>query len=161
MEKYYLIAKDSRLYKDYFSWKESAKIVNEHVKDFLKEHDIETNRYAADNQHLYIVPTEKDLEKFNTLLIKKEFNGLRRFRSNSKINKAWVKSLEDKEIKVRRKPMLGFYFTIFGRHQTRLFAIEDDLYCSIRSEDDYEKPEWAQEIKASEFWKTVEDYEQS
>lgn len=100
MEKFYIVAKDSELYKDYFRWKE-----------------------------------------------------------NSKINKAWVKSLEDKEIKVRRKPMLAFYFTIYGRHRTRLFAIGDELYCSIRSEYDYEKPEWAKEIRASEFWKTVEDYE--
>ena len=46
-----------------------------------------------------------------------------------------------------------------GKFKTRLFDIDDVLYCSIEcgSVDDIECPEGMKRIKTSEFYKIVED----
>ena len=53
------------------------------------------------------------------------------------------------------------YFTEWlGNTTSRLFAVGDVLYCSINAEHEFNKiPSWANVMKASEFYKVMEDME--
>jgi len=53
--------------------------------------------------------------------------------------------------------MLMLYFNVYGSTSSRLFAIGDKVYCSFKSEYNFTNPEGFIELKASEFFKIVED----
>ncbi len=89
--------------------------------------------------------------------MKKNSNG--EFKKSSKINKMWVSLVKD--IEYFEKPKLMFYFRFSGpRWSERLFHDGDKLYCSIESEGEIFVPDFAIEIKASEFFKIIEDQEE-
>ncbi len=132
MEKYFIVTKKSSLYSDYFTWKENRKQVAKHVEKFMIEHGIISREYYASQRLLYIVPTQEDLEKFNKVLSKDTGNGLRPFKQNSKIGKAWIQSVEESGLKILPKPTPLLYFeNIYGKYKTRLFDINGTVYCSI------------------------------
>jgi hypothetical protein len=162
MEKYFVVTEKSELRGDYLKYRENAEVIRQHVKDFTEEHGIESKEYHESVDALYIVPTNKDNESFGKMLAKDVGNGLRPFKKNSQIAKAWVNSLKEKNIEILHKPTVGFYFKeIHGRFRYRLFVINNIVYCSMSMDHDFETPEGMEEIKASEFFKVVEDHEKT
>lgn len=162
MEKFFIITEESEVHKDYFEYRENVKIINEHFKKFTDQYNITSHQYFVNNEIIYIVPNAEDLEKFNSLLKQDIGNGLRPFKKNSTIGKAWVKSLKDNNLKVLRKPDTMWYFKEFhgGKFSTRLFDIDGVIYSSFRCESDsLDCPKGFKEIKASEFYKIIEDNE--
>jgi len=162
MEKYYIVTEESSLHHDYMSFLENGKKVNELVKAFMKKHQIETRFYAPSDEKLYIQPSEIDVQKFNSILTKPLENGLRAFKKNSTIGKDWINTLKENNIKVSHKPFVPMYFTgVYGHLRTRLFQIEGTVYCSIEGEFRHlDTPKGMEEIKASEFFKIIEDNEE-
>lgn len=60
------------------------------------------------------------------------------------------------------KPKLFYYFDLLGHHwKERLFEVKDKLYCSIESDGEVSTPDFAIEMKASEFYKINESIEES
>jgi len=157
MENYYEVTKQSPLHKEYMDYIVSDKIMREISHEFLSNNNINTKEYASTKDTFYIIPNEKDIEDFGKLLNKELENGLRAFKAKSKIGKAWKDAFKEKGIQPLHKPMLMLYFNVYGETQSRLFAIEDKIYCSFKSEHNFENPEGFIELKASEFYKIVED----
>jgi len=159
MEKYFIVTEQSKLYGEYMRYIQNKKDVNDHVKEFTAKNEIKTTEYYANSGYLYIVPTENDLEKFEKVLTKPVNDGLRSFKKNSKINKQWVKSLDEKDLKVINKPVVLFYFTRgYGKTRSRLFNVDKVLYCSFEVDTtELDCPEGMVEIKASEFYKILEE----
>lgn len=163
MERFFEVTK-SKLGKEYVEHKENSRLVHEAFKEFCGEYGIGAKEYVPCTERLMLVPTVEDKEKFKSSLCKtvKE-NGVVSFRTSSKINKAWVEKVKD--IKLTSTSMLIFgNFCILGRHLTRLFKIDDKVYFSV-SGDDYDIKnlkvlEGMNEMKASEFFKIIEDYEE-
>ena len=65
-----------------------------------------------------------------------------------------------KDITPFNRPQLFYYMKdLIGRWRERLFAVDGKLYGSIESEseEEIETPEWAEEMKASEFYKILEE----
>jgi hypothetical protein len=154
MEKYYVVPKETDLHTKYFAYKENLKTVNEDVKDFMLSHGIKSTEYWCSSTQFAIVPTEEDIKSFSRHLRQgKDKNGLRLFRKDSFITKEWT----EKNIKVLDKPHTMFSFSGNGRSSSRLFDINGILYCSRESEYDFECLEQFHEIKASEFFKVIED----
>lgn len=135
----------------------SDKTMREISHQFLTANNINTKEYASTKDTFYIIPTEKDIEDFSKMLNRELENGLRAFKTKSKIGKAWKDTLEEKGIEPLHKPMLMLYFNVYGSTSSRLFAIDDKVYCSFKSEYNFENPEGFIELKASEFYKIVED----
>lgn len=159
MEKYFIITPESPVHKEYLEYKEMSEKVNAAFKEFAKENGIETHEYYQYTQYLEICPTESDTEKFGRYF-KKDAPGL--FKKNSPFAKAWVEKCQELELKTPHKPMLGFEFNTFRRSRSRLFMIDDTLYGSLQADGDFELPKTGyKEMKASEFFKIVEDYEES
>jgi hypothetical protein len=162
IEKFFKVDNDHQLAKEYFTYKNNYNIVRDHVRNFMDTNEIKTHQYSTNNETFYIVPVEEDLEKFDNMLGKDIGNGLRPFKRNSSIHKAWLKSLKDNNLQILIKPHTSWYFKKFagGRFKTRLFDINGVVYTSFDYQgNELDCPEGFVEIKASEFWKLVEDYE--
>lgn len=159
MEKYFIVTEKSELHSDYFNYRANRLAVNALIKSFFTENGIEAKEYYASDDRLMIVPAEADGEKFGSYLGANQGNGLRTFKANSKINKAWIRVLKDAGMKVIRKPMVMLYFQgLGGKSRSRLFDINGVVYCSYESEK-VNIPDGFIEIKASEFFKVIEDDE--
>ena len=162
MEKYYTVTEECGLHKDWFDYKENVAQVNEVYKKFMDQVGVESKGYYVTNKEVYIVPTEKDNEMFGSVLCAPINEGLRKFRVTSKVGKAWVQTLKDAGLEVKRRPMPILYFRTFGggSYKTRLFDQDGKLYCSIDPADG-NAPEGVVEIKASEFYRMIEESEKA
>jgi len=159
LEKFYIAEEGSNLRKDYLTYIKNKEEVNNLIINFFKENNIKAKKYYVANTDLYIEATNEDKEKFHKQLCKPE-NGLYRFRSNSQIGKLWLETLKSNNIKILSKPFVPFYFNTDGGHfYSRLFDINNVIYCSIMYDYDFKPNDRLTEIKASEFYKIVEDYE--
>lgn len=158
MERYFIATEESELRKDYFDYLEKGRIMDEHVKKFFAKHGIESKQYIPGSERLCIIPTDADAKKFEKSLTK-PVNGISAFKKNSAINKDWLNSLREAQLAIPYKPVVGVYFAnIFGHFKTRLFKVNDTVYCSIDPEYEItETPKGFIEIKASEFYKVIED----
>lgn len=158
MGKYYIITNESDLSSEYWEFKKNMEENRHHVNKFVELQEIEAHEYSASKSKFYIVPTDKDLEKFDKKLAKPLENGLRAFKINSLVAKDWGKYIKDNEIKFKYKPFVGSYFGGFGRSKYRLFHIDNVLYCTYECDYDFNAPVGFTEIKASEFYRVVEDH---
>jgi hypothetical protein len=160
MEKYFIVSPKADLYKDYFKYIENRKAVHEHVKRFFDKHEIKAQYYDCLGNWLYIKPTEEDLKVFGSMLCQAELNGLRCFKENSKIGRAWAKSLQETNLKVLSKPQILLYLDHYiPRCRYRLFRVGTVLYGSIETDSEFTLPEGFEEIKASEFYQKLEEIE--
>lgn len=161
MEKYFIVTEQSPLHKDYFDWMNNTQQIHVLVSPFLTTNNIEANLYGFYGDNLCIVPTDNDLVKFKNVLGKDLGNTLRPFKSNSKIQKSWEKMLKENNIEKKSKPYTPMYFDrCFGKMSSRLFDIDNVVYCSFKQEVDFGIPEGMVEIKASKFWEIIENEEE-
>lgn len=158
MEKYFIVTPESPIYKKYMDYKEMSERVNDAFVDFAKEHGFETNEYYQSAQYLHICPTKEDTKKFGKYF-KKDDPGL--FKKNTPLAKEWVKKCESLKLTSPFKPQLGWEIGVYGKARSRLFTIKDIVYGSLTSDMDFKTPTGLTEIKASEFFIIVEEYEES
>lgn len=160
MEHYFKVTEASSLNREFMAYRENAKAIRELVKDFKATFAIESDVYWATDEALFIVPTKKDLSSRGSVYCAPIEDGLRKFKINSRIGKAWVKTLKDAGLKVLRKPYVPFYFRGFGggRVRSRLFEIDGTVYCSMDPFEG-EAPKGLIEMKASDFFKVIEDHD--
>lgn len=155
MEKYFIVNEKSRLYKEYFNYVNNQKAMHEHAKRFMDEHGIKAEYYAYGGNYFYIEPTKEDIEKFGGMLCKTSIDGLRRFKKNSAIGKAWVQSLKDVNLQPVQKPWISLYVDCVGQIRARLFHRGPTLYGSLKCKAKFELPPDFEEIKASEFYRAL------
>ncbi|MEY8352507.1 hypothetical protein AALB39_04030 [Lachnospiraceae bacterium 54-53] len=160
MEKFYIVTDESEYRKAYLDYQQNSKDVNEIVKDFMINNEIETHEYAIGMRENYfaIVPTQKDYDVYGKQLKKDSRVGvLSSFKKNSSIFKELFKILEEKNMEVLHRPFIQFAFPCFGRGRSRIFEHKGIVYASYEHETDFENPKGFQEIKASDFYKVVEE----
>lgn len=160
MEKFFIVKEGSRLHTDFWEWRRSVTENNEIVKKFFAEHGIEAAQYYINTTVLGIVPTDKDKEVFEKQLTKNHQNeqGLRLFRKNSVIGKAWLSQAAG--MKILHKPFPTWYNAhLIGRSSSRLFDHKGVLYCSISADNVKMQEDTFEEIKGSEFFRIIEEVE--
>lgn len=162
MEKYFIVTKDASLHDDYFAYKNNDRDISVIAKEFMEQYGIEAKQYARSSGSFYISATQNDYEKFKPMFKKDKINGLYEFKKNSEIGKAWIELLKSKDLKVLHKPFIAFEFSKFngGKYSTRLFDIDGVVYLSFDCGYEVDTPDGFKEIKASEFFKIIEDYEE-
>lgn len=157
MDKYFEIQADCDLYRKYFAYKNDAPKVVAAYKEVCEKFGIETKQFYVTKAYLRIVPTEADREKFESLMKKTNYG---EFKKNSEPCKMWVSLVKD--IENFEKPKLFYYFDLLGhRWKERVFEVENKLYCLIESDGEVSTPDFAIEMKASEFYKIIESIEES
>lgn len=158
MEKFFIVNEGSQLYQDYWNWKNNIKANNDVAKSFMLEHGMETAWYCPGKDFFGIVPTDHDKEKFGSQLRIGETNdGLRFFKKNSVVGKAWKE--HGAKLKFLHKPSPTWYNKfVVGRSSSRLFDYNGIVYCSIAAENiDVSDGNTFTEIKGSEFYKIMEE----
>ncbi|BCK01637.1 hypothetical protein [Anaerocolumna chitinilytica] len=157
MEKFFTIKKESELYKDYFQYLDDYKRNAEIFNEFADKHNIEASRFIPYKKYLLIVPTERDKDKFREDFTQEYGDGgLRQFKVRSEVGKAWTATMSD--IRPAHKPTYFGLVHVYGHFTERLFNIGDVLYGSISANGSFELHSCMEEIKASEFYKIIEDY---
>ena len=157
MEKYMVIHNDCPLYKDYFAWKNDEPKVVELFKKIKELYGIESNEVYISRNFFKIVPTQNDMEKFSSMMKKTSYG---EFKKNSEASKYWMNGI--KSIENIEKPRLYYYFDLLGNKWSEMiFDVEGKLYCSIKSDGDVITPYFSTEIKASEFYKIIEESEEN
>lgn len=156
MEKYFMVTNEP-LIEQLKEYEIMRKKVDEAFKEFREEVGIETSMYYQSTDVLKLVPTEKDLDNFSSMMkVDRET-----FKKNSALNKEWVKICKEKELKTPRKPVWELHHLIGGhiyRFRSRLFSFNNKVYGSFESDGDFTIPtEHFIELKASEFYKIVEE----
>jgi len=161
LQKYYIVKKDSQLYSSYFDWKRIRKEFGIVVVEFLYKHGIETREYYPAKPWLAIVPTAKDKDTFRNNFTQSYLdNGLRQFKVRSVIGKDWTRTVAD--IPIPGRCSVAHLFKIdCGRFGEKVFDIGEVMYCTFHAEWDFDNPDCMEEIKASEYYKVIEDYNAS
>lgn len=155
MDKYFEIKTDCALYKDYFAHEEDEPKIVSAFKAVCEKFGIETKEFYMKKNNFWIVPTANDREKFSGIMKKSNYG---EFKKNSEVSKMWVDLVKD--IEHFEKPKLFYYFDLLGhRWKERLFHIGERLYCSIESDGEVSTSEFVTEMKASDFYKVIEDNE--
>lgn len=162
MEKFYKADDDSRLSRDYLKYKENSKLIRGIMRDFLSKHGIESTDFYVAKTTIAIVATAKDREVFENQLRKDSKDGLFFFKVNSTVNRDWIKLVKARGLEFIERPFIWDYFEgFYGGTSSRLFDIEGQVYCSFKGEGNFKPTDNLIEIKASQFFKDVEDYNES
>ena len=158
MEKFYVVTSKSPIRQRYLDFLANNERVVQLYNAFAEIHGIQAEKFLPTDSVLGIVPKGTDAEKFRSQLCKDSDGetGLRLFKKNSVLNRAWVAWLKENETQVLFKPRLGCELGIFGRGSTRLFSHEDTVYASLDFDRDFQDPPGFQEIPGSEFYKVME-----
>lgn len=124
---------------------------------FKKKHGIETSRFYQCATLLRIIPTENDIEKFRSQL--KADNET--FKVKSVMNKEWVEFCKANGVTTPDNPSWELMLLVgisLAKFKWRLFTLNDKVYGSLEMDDSFELPkEDFEELKASEFYKIIED----
>lgn len=161
-EKFFTIVQSSDFYAAYVQYMNDLKLYRMAFREFLNTYEIEGTEYVPSDKIVMIVPTEYDLKNFDGMFTKKIYeHGLRCFKRNSRITKEWLEIVKTKNLKVPVKPnYLCYGLVVTGRIFSRCFMIGEIMYGSIEADSDIELLDFMSEIKASVFWKIIEDEEE-
>ena len=155
MEKYFEVKQGSKLYNDSFTYVDDYKKTVAAFKQICEEFGIETTGFYPCKEYLHIDPTRQDVQKFSEYLLK---NSIGVFKKNSPQSKRWRELTKD--IQFFYKPQLIYYMDFDAGHWSeRLFNVNEKLYASIKTDRNTEipLPEFAVEMKASDFYKIIEE----
>ncbi|MFV0518565.1 MAG: hypothetical protein ACK5MV_14330 [Aminipila sp.] len=157
MEKFFKINKDSKMYIDYFKYLKNEKAVIAIFNSIAEKHGIEAGSFVPFKEKLYILPTENDNAKFDGVLTLEDTSGKRQFKIRSEIGKEWKEAVSN--IEILDKPRYFMYGQrMMGQFSSRLFHIKEELYGSLESNvHKVELMDFMEEIKASEFYKIIEE----
>lgn len=157
MIRYFIVKNEDlvRLTKEYESMR---KKVNDVFAEFAKNNGIEAKEYYQFVDKLMIIPTEKDYTTFKDML---KADGIT-FRKNSAISKKWVELCKEKELQRPEKPVWELQSLIswnIWQFRSNLFSINDKVYGTFEADEDFSlSDEHFIELKASEFYRIIEEY---
>jgi len=163
MEKFFIATEKSNFYKDYFAYNDNRKQLRKLMCGFAKSNNLPNLASADENTYSIIVkkgesnPFENQLKKGGVWTKKGELHD---FKKNSPIGKAWCIFLKTNGFKPVGRPYIFFYFTnISGRCGMETFYNDKTLYLKINTEQEPNTPNGMNEIKGSEYYKAIEDWE--
>ena len=160
MVKYFIVKNESLInkLKEYESMRDR---IDNAFKKFKKEYGIKTNKYYQYTEQLRIISTEDDVNKFrNELKV-----DCQTFKKNSYINKNWIKLCKENGLETPYKPVWELADLIDKnsyrfKFKSRLFSLGDEVYGTFEQDRNFNlSEEHFVELKASEFYKIIEDYE--
>lgn len=182
MERAFKLNKESDYVKRLHQCKEYDKQQRDFIVRFFEEHGIESTyfkmggnggvncpfkEYEKKSISLYI-SDDSDLEKFSNMLCKPVYYGdkkMLQFKKNSKIAKEFTDRCIEEQIIINiHKPSPRDYFeNLWSGYSYTQLEYEDILYLKIDSNNlsENELPEGFEEIKISEFYKIMEEYDES
>lgn len=159
MEQYFEITKESKHYQEYYDYDAARSRFADAIRKFNEENGINTDGYIIYDGYYWVDATAETVTKFKSQLRKERLQGCCSFRKNSAIGKAFIAS----GITKPSKPFVPFSFKDISGFscRSRLFSFGKKVYCSISCDYETDKklecPAGFIEMKASEFFKIIEE----
>lgn len=153
----FIVPNGTKLYDDFTRYEESAKQIHHAIHDWCIVNGIETDQYSAGSEIISIKETQEHREKFGMQIKKQALDGMISFKKNSPLYKSWVNICKKNEVLFAPKPFMPNYFSGHGRMNFKIFRCEDIIYCDFKAESEFEPYEKYTEIKASEYYKVIEE----
>ena len=182
MERCFIVSKESKYYEDTVKFSTIEKNQKEFIKKFFNEKEIEGSTYMVRGSGFMnkpfkdyeksritfsIEPTEGNLFKFDKMLCKPNRNNLCSFRKNSSLAKEFAQRCVDEQVPINLwSPKISDYFVSLGNGiygcSSLEFSYNDIMYLKVDGErlTAEDTPVGFTEIKASEFYKALEDCEE-
>ena len=162
MEKHFIV-KDEGIINEWKEYLRLCDVERELFRLIKEEVGFEANRFFLDESDIFIVPEGSDNEKFNGMFTKVYYNdGLKKFNSRSSVAKAWKAMAKKNGFKTPRRPVLSWCLmgkNLIGKSSQTLYEVDGVLYARFELDRDYQIDDGqVEEIKASEFYKIAEDY---
>ena len=164
MKKYFIIESPEikEHYATYLADLEKQRLL---FREMAKRYGISAKEFYVTEKQFMIVINKTDQAKFKDQLLKEVYSdGLVKFRESSEIGKAWKKRAAEEKIKRVDTVILMWLLrgkNLSGRSRQNIFEIYDTLYGSLDLPHDFEiDPGQVTEIKASNYHKIIEDYNQ-
>lgn len=178
MEKAFVATKESKYYQEKMKYNELLKQQKKDIGVFFIANGIEAKEYyirgngcancaftwfSRKSIQLKIVPEKNDLFKFSSQLRKGQEKGMW-FKSNSNISILFQDYAVENEVIINlHYPALNDYFKSLSYYGYGTHTLESDdcIYIKIDSDtlEDDDIPEGMKEIKISEFYRAIEEYE--
>lgn len=157
MEKFYIVSNDSVLGEKYLEYLEAVNKITDLFRDFAIRNNIHTSSFYPSVTRLWIDPDAEDIKNFANGFIS-DTPG--KFKLRNPLNKEWVSLCKENGLtKNAHKPYVPFYFSFgCGKCSWRLFDLNDVIYCTFSTENNFSAPDDVVEIKGSEFYKIIEKY---
>ncbi|MDF2841668.1 MAG: hypothetical protein K0R00_94 [Herbinix sp.] len=159
----YFTVRSGPLYDRYLARKEMADKIDEAFNEVRREFGIKTSEYVQDNDRLAIVPRKEDEEIFRDKL--KAYKGkLKVFKVKSDVHIRWINLCKERNLSVPIRMRLIDYFPVNRSAKSSIGPIDGVLFCYYETDgnffaaNNYKLPDGFEEIKASEYWKAIEDY---
>ena len=155
MKKYFII-KDPTIEAQYDEAISNEEIMRQAFVQMKEEYGISTKEFYLSRERFYIVYDHVDREKFRDQMTQ---GG--EFKKASAMNKRWLELLKEKGITKVAKPHLALIIDHdLGRCGSTMFKIDEVLYGSFETNGNFiDLPEGWVELKASEYYKILEDHE--
>lgn len=165
---YFIVNNKSKLGKTYWDYIENIKNFAKFGDKFLKDNGFETKDYYY-SKWFMVEPTQNDIEKFEKQMTVPKRAGSRvDFRKNCKLQKLWDKGLEENNIDtglLNRRDVVDDFVSWRGGFTYNIFDIDGVIYFLyepkkevLKNIKNFKEPDFT-EIKASEYYKIIEDYE--
>ncbi len=155
----YFIVKNEELIELVKEFDGMRKKINDAFKEFAKDNGIEANKYVQSVDKLMIIPTDKDYTTFKDMLRTDRMT----FKKNSDMSKKWVELCKKKGLRTPVKPVWELHGLIawnIWKFRSNLFQLDDKVYGTFETDEDFSLPdEHFIELKASEFFKIIEEHE--
>lgn len=156
-EKFFIITDDSPHKKEYLEYLGNRDNVRKIVKDFFEKYNINSKKYFTDSYSLCVEGTKENNDKFSFQMCKRPCkNGLYKFKVTSSIGKAWA----NLKVNVINYPHVLFWFDNLYKARYNLFKLDENVYFYLDTENNIEIPKGFLEIKGSEYYKIIEDWEE-
>lgn len=154
-ENYFEITKESPHYDEWFDYLKADDNQREIMRSFAKEHDINIEEYMIWKDKLWVRPDLNEI--YSSQFGKEREQGTAPFKKTSPIGKAFSKI----SVVKARKPFVPWFFKDhYGKSQFREFDCDGKVYCQFNTEyETDEVPKGFVRIKASEFYKAIEQKE--
>jgi len=159
MEIAFKVNQDSDFYKKYFEAKNEKQKFQDLAILFFEKHGLSAKKYLQ-TKRLCVQMTQEELNKFKTdVLNKTNTVGLQGFKINSELNKIW---LQDVYNKINENVLKGVDFWWVGCFNNcgnySLWDYNKEVYGMLLANDKVFLPENTTQIKMSEYYKIVEEY---
>lgn len=155
MERFYIVDDDSDLARSFRNYAEYKRQVINAFKEFKKKHSIETDRFFVNADMLYIVPTEKDIDRFEHEFYSKTHG---RFKKNSIYNKLWVQFCKERNIVYPGHVFVQTYFNYLNKRCSyNMFEYQGKVYLKFSAFQSFTAPDYCKPISENQYI-TAYDY---
>ncbi len=161
MELAFIVKPGTAVFQNYFIQQEEEEKYRNLATAFFSKMEGTVKRFGKMKKLCCELDEETEKRYSNQLLKAKRFGVFREFRANSAMQKAWEKDVASQIDWDRMGANAFWYLDLIQRKISyTMWDWKGNLYGMVEAEALKPLPDWAQEIKLSDYYKVIEEIEE-